>query len=153
MKVLAVAAAAAALAGAGYVWLQSGSADAAGLLPYDDPEAVSAGREIYRDYCASCHGAALEGEPDWQERDADGYLPAPPHDETGHTWHHPDQQLLAITKFGVEALAGDGYRSRMGGYGGQLSEEDMLAVLAYIKSTWPEEVIQRHNQINGQAGG
>ena len=31
-------------------------------------------------------------------------LPAPPHNETGHTWHHPDEMLFAITKYGREGL-------------------------------------------------
>ncbi|KIC21176.1 c-type cytochrome [Leisingera sp. ANG-Vp] len=141
------------LAGAAGYWLAGSDVRAAGVLPYQDPEAVKAGAEIYQDYCASCHGAALQGEPNWQQRDAEGYLPAPPHDASGHTWHHPDAQLLAITKYGVAPLAGDGYRSRMGGYEGVLSEEEMLAVLAYIKSSWPPEVIIRHNQINARADG
>lgn len=126
---------------------------AEGLLPYRDPAAVALGRAIYGDHCASCHGAALEGEPAWTERDAEGYLPAPPHDETGHTWHHPDAQLFALTKHGVEALVGQGYRSRMIGFGDVLGDDEILAVLAYIKSTWPARVIDIHNRINAQSGG
>lgn len=122
-----------------------------GLLPYRDAAAVARGRAIYDDYCAACHGAALEGQPNWRERDAEGYLPAPPHDATGHTWHHPDSQLVAITWLGTERVVGQGYRSRMQGYEGILSETQVLEVLAYIKSTWPEEIIARHNQINAEA--
>ena len=51
------------------------------------------GQALYADSCAACHGANLEGQPDWRVPGADGILPAPPHDETGHTWHH-DNQLL-----------------------------------------------------------
>ena len=80
--------------------------------------------------------------------DDQGYLPAPPHDATGHTWHHPDTQLFAITRHGTAALVGNGYKSRMEGFGDTLSDDDILAVLAYIKSTWPPGIIARHNAIN-----
>ena len=129
------------------VW-QAGAGTQAGLLPWDDPAQVARGAELYAENCASCHGAALEGEPDWRQRDADGYLPAPPHDASGHTWHHPDEQLIAITRFGTEAVVGGGYRSRMPGFSGALEDTEILAVLAFIKSTWPAEVIARHNGIN-----
>ena len=128
-------------------------AGAAGLLPHDDPARVAAGEAIYADHCAACHGASLEGEPDWKERDADGYLPAPPHDETGHTWHHPDAQLIDITRRGIEAVVGGGYRSRMMGFDGILSDQDILDVLAYIKSTWPAHIRLHHDRINAAASG
>ena len=118
------------------------------LIPYDDPQAVSAGEPIYVEMCASCHGADLEGEPDWRTPHPDGMAKAPPHDETGHTWHHPDIQLALLTKFGVSEMEGNGYESNMPGFGDVLSDSEILAVLAYIKSTWPDEVIARHNEIN-----
>ena len=80
----------------------------------------------------------------------EGYMPAPPQDASGHTWHHPDAQLLEITRHGMERLVGNGYRSRMQGYAGVLSEQEMLEVLAFIKSRWPADIIARHNQINSQ---
>ena len=126
-----------------------------GLLPYDHPEAVARGEVLYAENCASCHGADLTGQEgvDWRVRDAEGYLPAPPHDETGHTWHHPDAILVAITTLGTEALVGGDYRSNMIGFGDVLSEQEILDVLAYIKSTWPERVIEIHNGINADAEG
>ena len=75
-------------------------------------------------------------------------MPAPPHDETGHTWHHPDQQLFALTKYGPAALAGGGYESDMPAYESVLSDEEIWAVLSYLKSRWPAEVQSRHDQIN-----
>lgn len=151
MKKVVAATAAAGLAAAVYYWLAESGPQAAGILAYQDAEAVALGEAVYLDYCASCHGADLQGEPNWQDRDSAGYLPAPPQDENGHTWHHPDGQLLDITRRGVAEVVGNGYRSRMGGFAGVLTEEEMLAVLAYIKSRWPAEVIARHNQINSQA--
>ncbi|MDH5622836.1 MAG: cytochrome c [Gammaproteobacteria bacterium] len=115
---------------------------------YQDPTVVSAGATIYANQCASCHGEDLGGQPDWKTRDAAGYLPAPPHDDSGHTWHHPDAQLFQIVKLGTEAIVGDGYRSNMPGFGEVLSDDDIRAVLAYIKSTWPDRIIDRHNELN-----
>lgn len=122
-----------------------------GLLPYKDAAITRQGAGIYGDYCASCHGADLKGQANWRAQDADGYLPAPPHDETGHTWHHPDAQLIAITRDGTEALVGGSYKSRMIGFGGTLSPPEILAVLAFIKSTWPQRVIDAHDRINADA--
>ena len=48
---------------------------------------VKEGKKVYRTYCAVCHGKNLEGQPNWETFGADGRLPAPPHDESGHTWH------------------------------------------------------------------
>ncbi|MCW5719495.1 MAG: cytochrome c, partial [Bauldia sp.] len=56
---------------------------------------LRAGQTLYLANCASCHGVDLEGQPNWQTPLADGRFPAPPHDETGHTWHHSDAQLFA----------------------------------------------------------
>ncbi len=122
-------------------------------LAWQNEEVVALGRAIYEAECASCHGADLEGAPDWRVRDDAGFLPAPPHDETGHTWHHPDEVLIALTTYGTAALVGGDYQSNMMGFGDRLSEDEIIAVLSYIKSTWPDEVIEIHNQINADAGG
>ena len=121
---------------------------AAGFLTPDDPAVVALGSEVYAARCASCHGANLEGEENWREPGPDGLLPAPPHDETGHTWHHPDAQLFAITKYGSEAVVGGGYRSAMIGFGDVLSDAQIVAVLSYIKSTWPQRVREVHDERN-----
>ena len=114
----------------------------------DDPEAVARGRVLYAEFCAACHGENLEGQADWRKRDAEGYLPAPPHDHTGHTWHHPDADLFAVTKRGTEAIVGGSYKSRMEGFGDRMSDAEILAVLAYIKSTWPAQIRARQESRN-----
>jgi len=95
------------------------------------------GAEVYQANCATCHGVGGAGEPNWQSRQADGTLPAPPHDASGHTWHHPDAVLLDIIRRGGEAVyGGPGLRSGMPAFGGQLTAEEIDAVLAYIKTLW-----------------
>jgi len=99
-----------------------------------DPQQIARGQTLYGQHCASCHGVQLEGQDNWQQRGADGLLPAPPHDETGHTWHHPDQQLFQIVRRGTAALVGGGYKTTRTGFADRLSDADIEAVIAYIKS-------------------
>ena len=106
----------------------------------DDPAMVALGEEIYAQHCASCHGAELEGQPDWQRLLPDGGFSAPPHDASGHTWHHPDDLLFEITKFGGQTLAPAGFKSNMPAFGEQLDDAEIWAVLAFIKSRWPAEI-------------
>lgn len=104
---------------------------------------VAVGQALYAEYCASCHGANLEGQPDWQSATAGGILPAPPHDETGHTWHHGDALLFDYIRLGGrEALAQRGvdFDSGMPGFADRLNDRQIAAILAYIKSTWPEPI-------------
>ena len=116
------------------------------VLNYLEDSTVQLGSVLYDEHCASCHGQNLGGQPDWHKRDQDGYLPAPPHDETGHTWHHTDKYLFEMTKYGLQAFVGDGYKTRMPMYKDILSDSEIIAVLSFIKSRWPEEVIQIHNE-------
>lgn len=120
------------------------------LIPYTDEEKVSAGQGVYEQNFASCHGKNLEGQFNWQKRSKDGYLPAPPHDETGHTWHHADQMLFEWTKYGPQKFAGPDYKSIMPAYNGKVSDEEIWNVLAYIKSKWPPEIQRKHTEVFGK---
>ena len=113
------------------------------------PPDLAEGKALYDLHCAGCHGLKLEGQPDWRRRLANGRMPAPPHDESGHTWHHPDEVLFAITKHGlVPPYAPPGYRSDMPAFAGVLSDEEIRAVLAYIESHWKSpEVLAAREQI------
>ena len=102
-----------------------------------DAAQVGKGNAIYDAQCAACHGRNLEGQPEWQTRLASGRMPAPPHDDSGHTWHHPDAILFGITKFGLAPPYGPpGYQSDMPAFGKTLSDNEIWSVLAYIKSRW-----------------
>lgn len=95
------------------------------------------GAQLYALHCASCHGAKLEGQPNWRQRSPNGRMPAPPHDESGHTWHHPDEVLFGITKHGlVPPYAPPGYESDMPAFAGKLSDDEIRAVFAYIAGHW-----------------
>ena len=106
---------------------------------------LARGEAIYAEACAACHGAELEGQPDWRSPGPDGRLPAPPHDATGHTWHHSDRVLLDITLRGTAAVVGGGYKSNMPGFADIYSEGELRDVLAWIKAQWPER--ERAHQV------
>lgn len=137
----------------------------AGLLVYDtlltgdeavalqdkNPDVVELGATVYAANCATCHGANLEGEPNWQSRDSDGRLRAPPHDATGHTWHHDGDLLFRLTKYGPADVIGDpNYASNMPAYQDVLSDDEIIAVLSYIKSTWPNHIRVRHDEMENR---
>ena len=148
-KMLTVAVFAAA---AGLFWLFGGfeSGPKAGVDP-EDKELFTLGQTVYAEQCASCHGGKLEGQPDWRKRNADGTLKAPPHDESGHTWHHPDNDMFRYTKQGGQALAPKGFKSAMPGYGDSLSDREIWAVLSYIHTFWPAKIRERQRRLNARS--
>lgn len=121
----------------------------AGWINPDDDASVARGRQVYGMYCAACHGANLEGQPNWRDRMPNGRLPAPPHDPSGHTWHHPDAMLFDMVKNGLVPgrTAPPGYESDMPAYRDMLSDDEIRAVIAFIKSTWPEPVRKAQEEV------
>lgn len=97
------------------------------------------GKVVYDQYCASCHGMNGEGQANWQYPDADGFLPAPPHNDSGHTWHHSDIQLLAVIAEG---------RNKMPPFAETLTAAQQEAVLAYIKTFWSPEIRAAQEGVN-----
>ena len=134
---------------AGIVMAQS--TQTRGLLTPDDREVVALGAEVYAAQCADCHGTRLEGQPNWYSRGEDGLLPAPPHDASGHTWHHDDKTLFTSTKYGLAGLMENPPPSGMPIYEGVLSDNEIIAVLSFIKSTWPDDLRAYHDELNAQS--
>ena len=149
------AAALAAAAVAAYALWRAGAGagdSAAHRLRPDDAALVAVGARVYAAQCASCHGKRLEGQPNWREPGPDGRLPAPPHDASGHTWHHPDEMLFRITKHGVAKAANlSGHVSAMPAYDGVLSDDEIVAALSWIKAQWPAHIRARHDELNRAA--
>ncbi len=118
-------------------------------LEPDNQTIIDAGRGVYQSHCASCHGKQLEGQAEWRKRLDNGMLPAPPHDKTGHTWHHADDLLFEMTKYGVAKVIDDpGYLTMMPVFGSVLEDKDIIAVLSYIKSTWPAKERAWQEKVN-----
>jgi len=110
-------------------------------------QTIALGKEVYDIQCASCHGANLEGEVGYGQESEDGLLKAPPHDETGHTWHHSNSFLIdSIEKGGIRLQGANNGTSAMPAYENILSPREIGAVLAYIQSTWPEDILAQQSK-------
>lgn len=111
-----------------------------------DGRDLERGDKLYAENCAACHGSNLEGQPDWRSPGPDGVLPAPPHDVSGHTWHHDTPLLLEYTRSGGQAALNargvTGFTSGMPAFDDVLSEAEIMDILAFIRSTWPEHAQQ-----------
>lgn len=130
----------------------AGAQDMQGMSAMPDAASIAAGREIYAEHCVACHGANLEGEADWKQQNPDGSFRAPPHDDSGHTWHHSDAQLIAAVREGGARLPADiGGTSNMPAYATLLTDEQIVAVLTFIKSTWSAESRAYQQQVTQQA--
>ena len=106
---------------------------------------ITRGKIAYQNNCASCHQVNLSGAKNWKGLDEDGHRKAPPLNGTGHTWHHDDETLHKIIKYGLVGIISD-YEGKMGGFKDNLNDKDIDSVLAYIKSFWPDDYYQ--HQIN-----
>jgi mono/diheme cytochrome c family protein len=110
-------------------------------LPSIDPDEIALGKKVYAENCAECHGENLEGESNWKIQNEDDSFRSPPHDDTGHTWHHGDKVLIESIELGGARLpANIGGFSNMPAFEDTLTEDEITAVLNYIKSTWPDDI-------------
>ena len=145
--VLALGSLAVAGAGGYVMFLRADASGPTAIMRSSDPKILAGGAALYRQHCASCHGRNLEGEPNWRTRKPDGTLPAPPHDASGHTWHHRDSVLFQYTKLGGSQFARGAFKSAMPGFSGQLSNDEIAQIIAYIKSTWPDRIRERQSAL------
>jgi mono/diheme cytochrome c family protein len=117
--------------------LVQGSPESAQVPPPPslNPEWVARGQVLYTQHCAECHGSDGKGHPDWKLRNDDGSYNPPPQDATGHTWHHADDLLLDLI-----ATGSDFPQTKMPAFGQQLTDQEILAILEFVKTWWgPEE--------------
>lgn len=121
-----------------------------GATPLSDADRVNSGRAVYEQHCASCHGANAEGAPNWQERDAHGELPAPPHNAEGHTWRHSDAELYKMVVKGWRDPFNKTKQLTMPAFGDVLSQDQVRAVITYLKTLWTSE--QRQFQAEESQG-
>lgn len=117
----------------------SPSATAPDSLPALDQGQVTRGRQVFLANCAACHGANAQGAPNWRQPDAQGNLPPPPHDDSGHTWRHGDADLTEIILNGLRDPFNKSQDLTMPPFKGRLSDEEIADVIAYFKSLWSPE--------------
>lgn len=106
---------------------------------------VDYGGPLFQQNCAVCHGVNAEGTREWKKTDANGNYPPPPLDGSAHAWHHSIPQLARSIKEGGIKLGGV-----MPAFGDKLSDQDVLAVIAYFQSKWPDEVYKAWHDRNMQ---
>jgi mono/diheme cytochrome c family protein len=109
---------------------------------------VTRGGKLFQQSCAECHGANGEGDPNWRQRDAEGFFPAPPLNGTGHAWHHPQKMLHYVIKNGSP-----GGQGKMPAWGAQLSDHEIEDIIAWFKSKWPQPVYEAWYQMNEKKKG
>ena len=107
-----------------------------------DPVMIKEGGEVYRRYCAQCHGKHGEGDPNWRKRNADDSFPPPPLNGSGHAWHHSKAWLKEKIKTGKPLR-------NMPAWGGKLSDREIEAVIAWFQAQWSDPVYEawRNNQL------
>ena len=118
-------------------------------VPSLAPERVARGAELYAANCGACHGPELQGASDWKRSLPDGSLPPPPHDSSGHTWHHPDGLLLEIIANGGDPA----YNSKMPAFHEELTPDEMRSILEFIKSKWGKDAREFQWWITVTSGG
>ena len=112
---------------------------------------IALGEQIYQENCAACHGVNGEGEYPAAplEPDPDGLMGAPPHNEAGHTWHHDDSLLIETITSGSSY---PGFKP-MPAFGDQLSDWEILAVLAFLKTMWTDEQRDIQREVSTETSG
>lgn len=110
-------------------------------IPPATGETLAAGKRLYEQHCALCHGVNGEGEqPDPLAPGA-----APPHNADGHTWHHADQQNFATVWYGR------GAQGTMPPFYNRLTPDEIIQVLAYIKTWWEADELAQQIELTQRA--
>ena len=110
------------------------AAGCAGSPEQPGRDTLALGAEIYQRSCVQCHGGPSGGK----------ISDVPPvHNANGHTWHHPDCLLHEIVRDGMPPRA-DPDHPVMPAFGGELTEQEIGAVIDHISTWWTPE--QREQQ-------
>lgn len=114
------------------------------------PERLKEGEAIFHLHCAGCHGPHAQGENPSKPMGgmkADGSYIAPALNGNGHSWHHPTDVLRRIVTEGSPAEG-----SSMKGFGQTLTTEQIMSVIHYFQSLWPEEVRKEYQKREAERG-
>lgn len=109
-------------------------------------EQAQRGSIIFSNNCAVCHGKNAEATLNWKTPDANGYYPPPPLNGSAHAWHHSLYVLGRTIYTGGAPVGG-----QMPAFGSQLSQSDIMDVIAHFQSYWSDEIYQRWLQIEKSA--
>ncbi|SDF76606.1 c-type cytochrome [Thalassobaculum litoreum] len=113
---------------------------------------VGLGHSLYDQHCAFCHGADLVGKPGWDGDYPDGGRPPLPLEGTAPIWRLSDRDLFDVIKFGGQPFSPPSYRNEMPAFEADLADADIWAIIAFIKSRWPEDVHTRQKEAAAEQG-
>lgn len=125
----------------------------ASAADHANPAQVALGHSLYDQHCAFCHGPELAGKTGWEGDHPRGNRPAVPLDGAGAIARLGDRDLFDIVKFGGQPFSPPDYRNTMPGFEGSLADADIWAILAFVKSRWPEAVRERQRELAKERGG
>lgn len=112
------------------------NADSQHLADSSDAGKVWAGFTLYKTNCAQCHGRNLQGQPLWHLQDGFEHQRAPAHDDTGHTWQHPDEDLFQMIRTGRFPNDLGEVALNMPAFGERLHDGEILEIISFMKSRW-----------------
>jgi mono/diheme cytochrome c family protein len=130
----------------GSIYWDRWSNESATAADHANPAQVALGHTLYDQHCAFCHGPDLAGKPGWDGDYPSGGRPPLPLDGTGAIARLGDRDLFDVTKFGGQPFSPPTYKNDMPGFEGRLADADIWAILAFVKSRWPEEVRERQKE-------
>ncbi|HEY5602599.1 MAG TPA: cytochrome c [Gammaproteobacteria bacterium] len=113
------------------------SSSSTGLMPprIYDAQQLALGKQLFGEHCAGCHGDNAQGAAHWQQPNSDGTYPPPPLDGSGHAWHHSTGTLFEVISNGSQPGRGN-----MPAWKDRLNEEQIIAVIVWFQSLWPDPV-------------
>lgn len=107
---------------------------------------VNRGRSLYQNNCVVCHGANAEATPDWKTPDTNGHYPPPPLNGSAHAWHHPLIVLASTIHNGGQPVGG-----LMPAFKDQLTESEIIDIIAGFQHYWPDPIYERWLQIENSS--
>lgn len=95
-----------------------------------DAELAGRGEPLYEAACVQCHAGPTGG--------TISDIP-PRHNAEGHTWHHADCLLTDIVLDGLPPRPGAEGDEVMPAFRDELTEDEVAAIIAYLKTWWTDE--------------
>lgn len=95
---------------------------------------LEAGKRLYDEYCADCHGENAVGQDPKRRAgglDENKVMIAPALNGTAHTWHHPPKLLYRYIDKGSIIR-----KSPMPSFGDELNRQEILSIISYFQSLW-----------------
>lgn len=142
-RYLAVATLIGALITAASIYYERRMVDTAVHADWQDEVLVAQGHKLYRENCAFCHGDSLEGQAGWDGDFPSGNRPALPLDGSAPIWRLSDDDIFDVVKYGGQPFSPRSYKNNMPGFEIQLADPGIWALVAFMKSRWPEDIRQR----------